>query len=474
MSWRLQPLHCYLLMMTIFFRSAIGQDLDKFDRCKIRLNRILNGTETFGAINNYTVAPFLYTGPVRGMNSEYARTSRNSFTTLTTQGCRVICENPIDWYWTTDISLTLGIVSNWILPIIALLAALPYDSLHSRNPGAPWYEGKLCRTVGALLNWLGSPQTALTATLFNIHQIRKCFHETLPSGQGISGNHALQPLKKDAYYVLCCIGQFKLLHLDDPDRRFLETLIYGLFNPMCNIIDGEGIRIDKVDPRWMSGPPTPEKKATRWNRELLQEMAFNLRILRRRGVYPTFLSIFLFFIAYAVSVVLAFADIGERTTTHSLAFGILISWFPLFILFSILDRNPVSADRSRKLISRWMWNVEAVREWVDSPNPPEHPKWWSQEREEVSWNQGCAQQTSFDRYISNFVGQGRQIGYNGLAYAVLVSVYDSYGDSRRMRPLKTIVDQSHICLHRRRPGSWNAEEEIAAKTILFSSDKPDP
>lgn len=101
-----------------------------------------------------------------------------------------------------------------------------------------------------------------------------------------------------------------------------------------------------------------------------------------------------------------------------------------------------------------MWNVEAVREWVDSPNPPEHPKWWSQGREEVSWNQGCAQQTSFDRYISNFVGQGRQIGYNGLAYAVLTSVYDSYGDSRRMRPLKTIVDQSHICLHRRRPGSW--------------------
>lgn len=89
MSWRRQPLHCYLLTMTIFFSSAIGQDLDKFDRCKIRLDRILNGTETFGAINNYTVAPFLYTGPVRGMNSEYARKSRNSFTTLTTQGmCR--------------------------------------------------------------------------------------------------------------------------------------------------------------------------------------------------------------------------------------------------------------------------------------------------------------------------------------------------------------------------------------------------
>ncbi|WJG35083.1 uncharacterized protein FOBCDRAFT_199470 [Fusarium oxysporum Fo47] len=462
LSWRYQPLHWCLLTVTILFRRAIGQDLDKFDRCKIRLDRILNGTETFGAINNDTVAPFLYTGPVRGMNIEYAQTSRNSFTTLTTQ---VICEDPIDWYWTTDISRTLSIISNWILPIIALLAALPYDSLHNRNPRAPWYERKFCRTVGALLNWLGSPQTALTATLFNIHQTRKCFHETLPSGQGISRNHALQPLKKDAYYILCCIGQFKLLHLDDPDRHFLETLIYGLFNPICNIIDSKRIHIDKVEPQQISNQPTPEQKATRWTRQLLQEMAFHLRMLQRRGVYPTFLSIFLFFIAYAVSVVLAFADIGERTTTYSLAFGILISWFPLFILFSILDRNPVSADRSRKSISRWMWNVEAVREWVDSQNPPEHPKWWSQGREEAPWNQGCAQQTSFDRCISNFVGQGRQIGYNGLSYAVLNSVYDSYGDSRRMRPLKTIVDQSNICLNRCRPRSWWALSLISLALV---------
>jgi hypothetical protein len=70
-------------------------------------------------------------------------------------------------------------------------------------------------------------------------------------------------------------------------------------------------------------------------------------MLRRRGVYPAFMTVILFFIAYAISIVQAFADVGERTTTHSLAFGILISWLPLFVLFAILDRNPVSADRSR-------------------------------------------------------------------------------------------------------------------------------
>jgi hypothetical protein len=52
-------------------------------------------------------------------------------------GCKTVCQNPIDWYWQTNIDLTLGIIANWILPIIALLAALPWDSLHASAAGAP-------------------------------------------------------------------------------------------------------------------------------------------------------------------------------------------------------------------------------------------------------------------------------------------------------------------------------------------------
>jgi hypothetical protein len=243
----------------------------------------------------------------------------------------------VDWYWASEINLTLGIVSNWILPILALLATLPYDSLHRRNDGAHWYQGRIMGTLGALLNWIGTPQTALTATLFNIHQLRKCVHATKASGEGIAGSATLEPLKRDAYYVLCCIGQFKF----SKDTEFLETLTYGLFMPICDVTVGEG--------RDAGGAANEaiQKKARQWTEELLQQMAFQLRILRRRGVYPTFISVSIFFIAYAISIALAFADVGERTTTHSLAFGILISWLPLFVLFALLDRNPVSADRSR-------------------------------------------------------------------------------------------------------------------------------
>jgi hypothetical protein len=77
-------------------------------------------------------------------------------------------------------------------------------------------------------------------------------------------------------------------------------------------------------------------------------MARQMRASRRRGVWPTFASIILFFVAYGVSVALAFSnDMGDRTTTHSLAYGILISWLPLLVLFAILDRNPNSAERTR-------------------------------------------------------------------------------------------------------------------------------
>ena len=228
--------------------------------------------------------------------------------------------------------MTLSIIANWILPILALLAALPYDSLHGRIGTESLHQSRVLKTLGTLNNWIGSPQTAMTTTLFNIHQMRKCLRETVAFGTGVvSGTETFQHEKNDAYYVLSCVGQFRLPELEE--REFLQALTYGLFRPMVALDQPELV--------------TGEAAAQRWTKELLQEMAFQLKMLRRRGVYPAFLSIFLFCVAYAVSVVLAFANVGERTTAHAMAFGILVSWLPLLVLFAIIDRNPVSADRSR-------------------------------------------------------------------------------------------------------------------------------
>jgi hypothetical protein len=127
----------------------------------------------------------------------------------------------------------------------------------------------------------------------------------------------------------------------------------------------------------------------------------------------------------------------------------------------------------RKLISRWMWNVNAVVEWTARQDGrDDHPDWWQQSKEDAykrspgqqseedtsiestGQTQDRAQLPCFDRYISEFVGQGRQIGYNGLAYAVLGSVYDTPNDNRRVQQLDVIVKQTLKRLNGRRPGSW--------------------
>jgi hypothetical protein len=307
--------------------------VSKFDICKTRVESIINGTEWRG-FTNETIFPYRYFGPVRGMNPDY---DRASFLTLTAEGCRTLCEDPTDFYWQSNVALTLGIIANWILPILALLAALPYDSHHGRVVRAPIHQSRVLKTLGALNNWIGSPQTAMATTLFNIHQMRLCVRETSPVGSGISGDDGLSSIKRDAYYVLSCANQFRLAKHDDPE--FMNALTYGLFRPMVA--------------RDAAEPDRGDARAREWTEQLVREMAFHLRMLRRRGVYPALLSVFLFCVAYAVSVVMAFAEIGERTTAHALAFGIMVSWLPLLVLFAIIDRNPVSADRSRYVLPSW-------------------------------------------------------------------------------------------------------------------------
>jgi len=335
------------------------------------------------------------------------------------QGCKVLCGTDIDWYWLTDISLTLGIVSNWVIPITALLAVLPYEASQYRAKNGKWrwlrHLTAVTRTLGHLCNWLGSPQTVLTAIFFNIYQMKMCLcaARLLPmrlsvkkpskrlykaiTGQGKETSETGRLLRMNAFYLLSCISQFEL---PEDTTTFLEGLLYGLLKPVLatakdktskpqdrTVQTGETVPPSHQQPEENTGllsvpmapngvtaeewttetlgaillqpllattkdetskPQDRTVKAEEWTTEILDAIARQMRYSRRRGVWATFISIFLFFIAYAVSVTLAFSnDLGDRTTTHSLAYGILISWLPLLVLFAIVDRNPNCADRTR-------------------------------------------------------------------------------------------------------------------------------
>jgi hypothetical protein len=127
----------------------------------------------------------------------------------------------------------------------------------------------------------------------------------------------------NAYYVLSCLSQFTL----PASPIFYNALAFGLFRPLAS-----------------ANAPVHEDQ--QYTIELLSMIAFQLRMLRRRSVIPTLASLGVFLIAFVISVALAFAEIGENRTGSPLVLGLLYCWLPLLVIFTIVDRNPVSSERS--------------------------------------------------------------------------------------------------------------------------------
>jgi hypothetical protein len=217
-----------------------------------------------------------------------------------------------------------AILTTWVLPMLALFSNLPFESVSKK---------KIRRTLEALVNWIGSPQSAFTTTMFNIYQIGNCKQNVRPG-----------PLRQqyiDTFFVLSCINQYYYARyatkkLDPHKAKTLENLrnralFYGLFRPLSiHSTANENVPGDVEETRF-----------------LLSNLASQLRGLRRRGVYPMMLNIIWFCIAFVISLVLAFAQLGDSTTAHSLALGLGLSWLPALVLMTVIDRNPVSPTRCK-------------------------------------------------------------------------------------------------------------------------------
>ena len=164
----------------------------------------------------------------------------------------------------------------------------------------------------------------------------------------------------DAYFVLCCLNQFGDLPLVlQPDNSNPDA------NPPAQQEAGvelAAIEAGAAQPRSQDAIPAPMLKALIYGvfrplsadrkrdvyltRQLLVMLAFQLRMYRRRAVIPTLANLGVFLIAYIFSVILAFAQLGDENTPFSLAFGLLVTWLPLLVIFSIVDRNPISSKRT--------------------------------------------------------------------------------------------------------------------------------
>ncbi|KAM7188161.1 hypothetical protein V8F20_010657 [Naviculisporaceae sp. PSN 640] len=419
---------------TVPVRLARASEVSYYDwdDCEKDVRRIIDGTLVVNGVDNSTISSYLYHGPVTQLSPSYPR---EKLLTITYEGCVKLCRNPIAIY---KPETAIGLVSNWLFPLNILLS-LPFESLHRK---------KFRLTLVAILNWLGSPQTALTATIFNFRQLRQS-HGRVQQDANEHDTHLLCA----AFFVLCSINQFdidpRILHgrRGDNPPRMLRTLVYGLFRPLSSERTADGAF------------PAPDVELTR---QLLVQLAYQLRMYRRKGVIPMLSNLGTFLIAFIFSVVLAFAQLGEdKNSPFSLSFGLLVTWLPLLVVFTIVDRNPVSGDRSAELISRWLYNVDAVMTWStaqrdrdnrresDPTTVLEAPSIASVDRQStlvtltdpaepkpepavlvteltnteepqagVDWWKTTSEIPP-DLEVGNFIGQGRKIQYCGIPHAFL-------------------------------------------------------
>ncbi|KAH8590103.1 hypothetical protein B0O99DRAFT_314474 [Bisporella sp. PMI_857] len=385
----------------------------RFDACLALVESAI-GNETRAKEVNFSFKDHIYHGHIRGLDPKVARKP----TTLSYEGCKAMCGgNVSDPH---NIFIALSVLTTWVLPSVALFSNLPYEALSRK---------KYKKTFESFTSWIGSPQTALTNTFFNIYIMRRC--------QNLSRKElSTELLYRNVLYILSCIGQYEYRSFG-LDKTILErrdrALVYGILRPLCD---------------------SDERDVT-YSRVLVSHLAFQLRCNRRRGVFPVLINITWFMVSFAFSLVTTFANLGDNTTAHSLSLGIFVSWLPVLVCSTVTDRNPTASTRCMVLINRWLYNNEQILDCAGNGEP----KWWHPPNKK----KGLAG-SKLDLHIDDFIGQGRRLRYSGVASALLdIAEHQPYIDEdgpQHLAPTErfSIYHREKCKLFRktltRRPVSW--------------------
>src|SRR6266498_1401988 len=242
----MRSLATLLLVLACVLASVLADA--NFDACKRKVQGIIDGS-----IPDCSSFDIIYHGKLRGFNVDSGPRPR----TLTYDGCREVCGDGTNL---NDVLKAFQILTTWVLPAVALLSQLPYESLSEKKR----------KNVEAFVNLVGAPASALTTTIFNVHLIKKA-QRMSSGGRGE---------KRDAYFVLTCINQYQYPGtLEEPHRtRRDQAVFYGLLRPLAKDASGNPIQVDDVAK----------------TRVLLENLAFQLRLQHRRGVWRPAINILWF------------------------------------------------------------------------------------------------------------------------------------------------------------------------------------
>ncbi|KAI1665023.1 hypothetical protein L13192_11142 [Pyrenophora tritici-repentis] len=335
-----------------------------------------------------------WTGPIIGV-------VRNNTTQISREGCLHVCGTGYDAYPWKDIS---GVITTWILPVIGTLLQAPFES------NATW------RTLLAITRWVGSPIASLSYVLWNIKVSAKAAlmvdmavrYDETPGRETHFGS------MRDSMYLLLVMNQYTLTptaRLRELQKEAEGLLRITLFSKDLKLIETR------------SGKTLREKRG---------KLAREVREIRRRGAVPVFISIMWFLFAFSLSIQDSFVHLGANSTAHDLALGCLLAWFPILILGSIVDRNPIAADVIRKKLSKLVDQVHCSLR--DSEN---REKFISTFKDEIDypelrlWIEKIANvdehlYSQMHDFFVEFAGQARIRWHYGAAHAILSDIENCY------------------------------------------------
>jgi hypothetical protein len=394
---------------------------------------------------NFTQCRLDYENPSAANISEYGwrgpvfQIPKNETTQTSTSGCESLCGRGNDWYpWEQQAST----ITTWVLPVVGILLQAPFTS------NAFW------ETIFSMARWVGSPMASLSYILWNIKVSGKCallVDLATPYDGKIADRDTDFASIRDSFYLLMTMNQYTMKEHVRQKKEAEGLLRIALFSKDLRLLrvgnapDGKVPRasfdspilqgpgwtpIFTINGQATPDPPRPDsdlESADRLN-ELRQDLAYELRAKRRRGVVPVFVSTLWFVFSLGLSIQAAFGFLGQNAQAHDLALGLLLAWLPVLILSSIVDRNPVAADDIRTKLNDL---VDRVRQSL-MDDTVKHDYFETianrvQQTEMHDWveriSMACPE---LDNFFVKFSGQGRKRFHYGAAHPILTDIERAY------------------------------------------------
>lgn len=156
-----------------------------------------------------------------------------------------------------------------------------------------------------------------------------------------------------------------------------------------------------------------------------KSLAATLRETRKRGVVPVFISLGWFLFSLALSIQTAFGFIGDNQIALNTALGLLLAWFPVFLVATIVDRNPVGTDRMRRKLNRFLDVVRLAL--LNSASRQAFLIESNRTEDDVSWTTALEVDDLYrEGFFTQFAGQGRIQWHYGVAHPILAGMESNY------------------------------------------------